>query len=174
MNRVVTEEDNVNRESSEGHQACLNGRVANEKDKVNGKYAHIIHLPHHTSKVRPHMTLYQRAAQFAPFAALTGHNAAIRETARLTDKKIDLSESECEKLNQKFTLILANLDEHPTVSMVHFVPDPHKEGGQYTTYTGTIKSFDEYEQRITFEDGAQIKISDIIDIKGQLFDDSTS
>lgn len=174
MNRVATEEDNVNRGSSEGHQACLNGRVVNEGGKVNGKYAHIIHLPHHTSKVRPHMTLYQRAAQFAPFAALTGHNAAIRETARLTDKKIDLSESECEKLNQKFTLILANLDEHPTVSMVHFVPDPHKEGGQYTTYTGTIKSFDEYEQRITFEDGAQIKISDIIDIKGQLFDDSAS
>lgn len=91
------------------------------------KYAHIIDLPHHVSKVRPQMTMYQRAAQFAPFAALTGHSAAISETARLTDKVIELSESECEVLNQKITLLLAHLDEHPYVCITYFVPDHRRK-----------------------------------------------
>ena len=82
------------------------------------KYAHIIDLPHHVSKVRPQMTMYHRAAQFAPFAALTGHSAAISETARLTDKKIELSESECEMLNQKIAFLLAHLNAHPYVSIM--------------------------------------------------------
>ncbi len=129
------------------------------------KYSHIIDLPHHVSKVRPQMTMYQRAAQFAPFAALTGHGAAIRETARLTDKEIELSESECDILNQKIKELLAHLDEHPHASITYFIPDPHKEGGKYTTHSGTIKSWDEYEQRITFNDGTQIKTNEIIDIK---------
>ena len=129
------------------------------------KYSHIIDLPHHVSKVRPQMTMYQRAAQFAPFAALTGHGAAIRETARLTDKEIELSESECDILNQKIKELLAHLDEHPHASITYFIPDPHKEGGKYTTHSGTIKSWDEYEQKITFNDGTQIKTNEIIDIK---------
>ena len=129
------------------------------------KYSHIIDLPHHVSKVRPQMTMYQRAAQFAPFAALTGHSAAIRETARLTDKEIELSESECDILNQKIKELLAHLDEHPHASITYFIPDPHKEGGKYTTHSGTIKSWDEYEQKITFDDGTQIKTNEIIDIK---------
>lgn len=111
------------------------------------------------------MTMYQRAAQFAPFAALTGHGAAIRETARLTDKEIELSESECDILNQKVKELLAHLDEHPHTSITYFIPDPHKEGGKYTTHSGTIKSWDEYEQKITFDDGTQIKTNEIIDIK---------
>ena len=160
----------MNRMSSESHQACLNGRVVNEEDKVMDKYAHIIDMPHHVSKVRPQMTMYQRAAQFAPFAALTGHSAAISETARLTDKVIELSESECEVLNQKITLLLAHLDEHPYVCITYFVPDPQKEGGKYTTHSGSIKSWDEYEQRITFDDDTQVKANEIIDIKGELFD----
>lgn len=133
------------------------------------KYAHIIDLPHHVSKVRPQMTMYQRAAQFAPFAALTGHSAAISETARLTDKVIELSESECEVLNQKITLLLAHLDEHPYVCITYFVPDLQKEGGKYETHSGSIKSWDEYEQRITFDDNTQVKANEIIDIKGELF-----
>ena len=130
----------MNRMSSESHQACMNGRVVNEEDKVMDKYAHIIDLPHHVSKVRPQMTMYQRAAQFAPFAALTGHSAAISETARLTDKVIELSESECEVLNQKITLLLAHFDGHPYVCITYFDPDPPKEGGKYTTHSGSIKS----------------------------------
>ena len=137
------------------------------------KYVHIIDLPHHVSKVRPQMTMYQRAAQFAPFAALTGHSAAISETARLTDKKIELSESECEMLNQKIAFLLAHLNEHPYVSITYFIPDSYKEGGQYTTHNGTIRSWDEYEQRLTFDDGVQIKANEIIDIKGELFDNGT-
>lgn len=137
------------------------------------KYAHIIDLPHHVSKGRPQMTMYQRAAQFAPFAALNGHSAAISETARLTDRKIELSENEYEMLNQRIMLLLSHLNEHPSVSITYFVPDPHKEGGQYTTHTGTIRSWDEYEQRLTFDDGAQIKTNVIIDIKGKLFDNGT-
>ena len=113
----------MNRMSSESHQACLNGRVVNEEDKVTDKYAHIIDLPHHVSKVRPQMTMYQRAAQFAPFAALTGHSAAISETARLTDKVIELSESECEVLNQKITLLLAHLDG----KFSHILPVKNKD-----------------------------------------------
>lgn len=111
------------------------------------------------------MTMYQRAAQFAPFAALTGHSAAIRETARLTDKEIELSESECDILNQKIKELLAHLDEHPYACITYFIPDPHKEGGKYTTHSGTIKSWDEYEQKITFDDGTQIKTNEIINIK---------
>ena len=153
--------------SSENHQACLNGRVVNEEDKVNDKYAHIIDLPHHMSKVRPQMTMYQRAAQFAPFAALTGHSAAIRETARLTDKEMELSESECNMLNQSIALLLEHIGEHPYVSITYFVHDAYKDGGKYITHSGTIKSWDEYEQRITFDDGTQIKVNEIIDIKGK-------
>lgn len=134
------------------------------------KYANIIDLPHHVSKDRPQMSMYQRAAQFAPFAALTGHNAAICEIARLTDKRVELSESECEMLNQKITLLLAHLNEHPYVSITYFSPDPHKEGGQYITHTGHISSWNEYEQRITFDDATQVKTDEIIDIKGSVFD----
>lgn len=133
------------------------------------KYTHIIDLPHHVSKVRPQMTMYQRAAQFAPFAALTGHSAAISETARLTDKKIELSDNECELLNQKIMLLLAHLNEHPYVSITYFIPDTHKEGDRYATHTGTIRSWEEYEQRLTFDDGVQLKANVIIDIKGELF-----
>ena len=134
------------------------------------KYAHIIDLPHHVSKVRPQMTMYQRAAQFAPFAALTGHSAAISETARLTDKVIELSESDCEVLKQKITLVLARLDKHPCVCITYVVPDLHREGGRYETHAGSIKSLDEYEQRITFDDNTQVKANEIIDINGELFD----
>ena len=90
--------------------------------------------------------------------------------ARLTDKAIELSESECEVLNQKITLLLAHLDEHPYVCITYFVPDTQKEGGKYTTHSGSIKSWDEYEQRITFDDNTQVKANEIIDIKGELFE----
>ena len=128
------------------------------------KYESIIHLPHHVSKSRTPMTMYQRAAQFAPFAALTGHSAAISETARLTDKKIELSESECVVLNMKIAQLIEHIHEYPEVSITYFVPDAYREGGCYITHLGTIKSWDDYEQAITFHDGTRIKTSEIIDI----------
>ena len=87
-------------------------------------------------------SIYIEKGKCAPFAALTGHSAAISETARLTDKAIDLSKSECEGLNRKITLLLVHLDEHPYVCITYFVPDPQKEGGKYTTHSGSIKSWD--------------------------------
>ena len=90
--------------------------------------------------------------------------------ARLTDKAIELSERECEVLNQKITLLLAQFDGHPYVCITYFDPDPPKEGGKYTTHSGSIKSWDEYEQRITFDDNTQVKANEIIDIEGDLFD----
>ena len=134
------------------------------------KYAHIIDLPHHVSKVRPQMSMYQRAAQFAPFAALTGHDAALSETARLTDKKIALSESESEILNMKTALLVAHVHEHPDVCITYFVPDKLKEGGCYVTYSGTVKGWDEYERCIVFDDGTRILTSEILDMEGKLFD----
>ena len=131
------------------------------------RYDDIINLPHHQSRERAHMSLHDRAAQFAPFAALTGHSAAIRETARLTDKEIELSESECNMLNQSIALLLEHIGEHPYVSITYFVHDTYKDGGKYITHSGTIKSWDEYEQRISFDDGTQIKVNEIIDIKGK-------
>ena len=94
-------------------------------------------------------SIYIEKGKFAPFAALTGHSAAISETARLTDEAIELSESEVEVLNRKITLLLAHLDEHPYVCITYFVPDPQKEGGKYTTHSGSIKSWDEYDQTLT-------------------------
>ena len=85
-------------------------------------------------------SIYIEKGKFAPFAALTGHSAAISETARLTDKAIELSESECKVLNQKITLLLAHFDGYPYVCITYFDPDPPKEGGKYTTHSGSIKS----------------------------------
>ena len=134
------------------------------------KYARIIDLPHHVSKVRPQMSMYQRAAQFAPFAALTGDGAGSSETARLTDKKIALSESESEILNMKTALLVAHVHEHPDVCITHFVPDKLKEGGCYVTYSGTVNGWDEYERCIVFDDGTRILTSEILDMEGELFD----
>ena len=85
-------------------------------------------------------SIYIEKGKFAPFAALTGHSAAISETARLTDKAIELSESECKVLNQKITLLLAHFDGYPYVCITYFDPDPPKEGCKYTTHSGSIKS----------------------------------
>ena len=137
------------------------------------RYDDIINLPHHQSKVHPHMSLQDRAAQFAPFAALTGHSAAINETARLTNRKIDLSDSECDLLNMKTSILMEHIHEHPEVSIAFFVNDECKEGGHYITHSGIVKSCDDYEQTIFFEDGTRIRTSEIIDIRGKLFENLT-
>ena len=102
-------------------------------------YDDIIDLPHHVSERHPQMSMYNRAAQFAPFAALTGHNAAITEAARLTEAEQELSESDAEVLNRKLAY-LQSLDEKPSISVTYFVPDDKKEGGSYHTATGIVKS----------------------------------
>ena len=136
---------------------------------MNKKYAHILHLPHHVSEHRPHMSMYQRAAQFAPFAALTGHGAAISESARLTDSRMELSESEQNTLDRKLAMLLEHLHEHPSVCITYFVPDSRKAGGSYTSHTGVVRKWDGYGQVITFDDGVGVALHDIIDMSGHLF-----
>ena len=103
-----------------------------------GKYDDIISLPHHESTKHPKMPALNRAAQFLPFAALAGHDAAVRETARQTDNKIELDESRKEELNEHLQLLREYLVQKPQVSITYFVPDTKKEGGSYLTITGVI------------------------------------
>lgn len=128
-------------------------------------YDDIIHLPHHVSQNRPQMSMIERAAQFAPFAALTGHNAAIAETARLTDSAIALEESDSRALNDKFTQLLAHIQEEPKASFTHFVADDKKSGGKYVMVEGRLKKYDEYHQTIQLSDGTEIALHSIIDIE---------
>ena len=129
-----------------------------------GNYDDIINLPHHVSKRHPQMSMWNRAAQFAPFAALTGYDAAIRESGRLTDDWIDLGESGNDELNRKMELLLSKLSKQPHVTIEYFVPDEHKEGGSYQSYTGNVKRIDEYEQTMVFTDGKKIQLKMIVNI----------
>ena len=135
---------------------------------MNDLYDDIIHLPHHVSERHPQMSMYNRAAQFAPFAALTGHNAAITEAARLTEAEQELSESDAEVLNRKLAY-LQSLDEKPTISVTYFVPDDKKEGGCYHTATGIVKSVEPDKGVLQFEDGTGIPVIRIKDIDGECF-----
>ncbi len=126
-------------------------------------YDDIIQMPHHRSEVHPHMSMYDRAAQFSPFAALTGHAAALTETERLTDTRIELDENAKEELDMCLQQIQAKLDEHPMVSVSYFEPDERKEGGAYLTTEGAVKCIDRYERTIVFNDGRILDIDKIIE-----------
>ncbi len=132
-------------------------------------YDDIINLPHHVSTKRPQMSRIDRAAQFAPFAALTGHDDAIKETARLTDERIELGESTLAILNDKIQIILDNLDIEPEVTVTYFKPDNKKSGGAYIDHTGVVKRIDDFEKTVFFTDKVIIPIEDIIDIQGTVF-----
>ena len=142
-------------------------------------YEDIIHLPHHQSATRPHMSLYDRAAQFSPFAALTGFDGVIAETGRMTERKIDLSEYERSLLDQKLSLIDDELRKgnHPEIAVVYFVPDPLKAGGAYEEYTGRVRSINAVEKCVVFlaenrrSAGKRIRIDGIAEIRGELVDD---
>lgn len=135
---------------------------------MNHPYDDIINLPHHVSERHPQMSMYNRAAQFAPFAALTGHDSAITEAARLTEAEEELSESDAEVLNRKLAY-LQSLDEKPTISVTYFVPDDKKEGGSYHTATGIVKSVEPGKGVLQFEDGTGIPVIRIKDIDGECF-----
>lgn len=103
-------------------------------------YEDIINLPHHVSSKRPQMPMLDRAAQFSPFAALTGYDDAIHETARLTNNKVDLSEEEKETLDRKQQILSEKLSNHPALTITYFVPDAKKSGGAYVTISGNLKN----------------------------------
>ena len=136
---------------------------------MNGKYDEIMGLPHHVSKTRPQMPMSDRAAQFAPFAALTGYDAAIKETGRLTDERIELDVEALSALDMKYQLLMEALDEAPEVTITYFQPDERKAGGKYVSAVGAVKKIDDFERRITMQDGTKIPMDDILSIDGELF-----
>lgn len=136
---------------------------------MTGSYDDIINLPHHVSASRPRMSALDRAAQFSPFAALTGYDDAVKETARLTDERVELDESSKAALNERLLMIQGQLDDQPQVSIIYFQPDDKKAGGTYITATGCVKKIDEYERTAVMKDGTKISIDDIIKIDGDLF-----
>ena len=136
---------------------------------MNRKYNEIMRLPHHVSKTRPQMPMSDRAAQFAPFAALTGYDAAIKETGRLTDERIELDVEALSALDMKYQLLMEALDEAPEVTITYFQPDERKAGGKYVSAVGAVKKIDDFERRITMRDGTRIPTDDVLSIDGELF-----
>lgn len=130
-----------------------------------GKYDDIINLSRPISKKYKTMSLYDRAAQFAPFAALTGHEDEIKETARLTNNKIELDEDEKIILNEKIKYIMMNMDKDIQVKITYFVPDEKKTGGEYRTKSGIVKKVDEYGRRIIMNDRQIIEMDCVIEIE---------
>lgn len=127
------------------------------------KYGDIINLPHHISPKRARMSRHDRAAQFSPFAALTGHDAAIKETSRLTEEKPEIDEYKKQELNEKLLMILENIQVY-SVSITYFVADERKAGGTFVSAIGNVKKIDSYGQIVIMEDGTQIFIDDIVEI----------
>lgn len=138
-------------------------------ENISHKYDDIINLPHHVSKKHPQMSLHDRAAQFSPFAALTGHKAAINETARLTDEKQILSEDVIAKLNEQLNLIKENISSNPIVTITYFVPDDRKSGGAYISHTGVVKKIDEYNHTVILTDKTVIPIEQISEMQSDIF-----
>lgn len=136
--------------------------------KETHRYDDIIDLPHPTSRKHPRMSMHDRAAQFSPFAALAGHNAAIRETARLTEEKIEQSEEEISRLNEKLQILADNPGTEVTVA--YFVPDGKKAGGAYVAHAGTVKKVDRYERTLIMTDRTAIPVEQIRKIESEWFD----
>lgn len=128
------------------------------------KYDDIINLPHHVSKKHPQMSIEARSAQFAPFAALTGHSDTIKETARLTNERIEIDEELKTIIDNKLQIIQEQISLRPEVSITYFMSDEKKNGGEYVTVVGNVKKIDEYKQVIILTDNTIIPINDMIDI----------
>lgn len=134
-----------------------------------GNYDDIINLPHHVSTKHPLMSAVDRAAQFSPFSALTGHEAAIAETARLTDARPILDESRKMELNDRLQIILEHISLKPETAITYFVPDEKKAGGSYHQVLGTVKKINETGHTIVMENGTVIPINDILEIESPVF-----
>ena len=128
----------------------------------------MLYMPHPVSRKHPQMSRYDRAAQFSPFAALTGHDAAVREAARVTEEKVELDESEKEQMNQILAELLEKYQGHPPVSLTCFCPDQHKSGGEYKMIKGKIKKIDHTRQKIYLENQESIGLEQIVKIEEQI------
>lgn len=132
-------------------------------------YDDIINLPHYEPKGHPRMSMESRAAQFAPFAALTGYEDAVKETARITDKRIEIDEGLKIIINNKLQVILDNIKYKPKVTFTYFVYDKKKSGGKYINVTGNISKIDKINNNVILTDKTRIPINEIINITGYLF-----
>ena len=140
-----------------------------EDNKDKHPYDDIIDLQHHVSGHHEHMSVLDRAAQFSPFAALTGFNGAIKETARLTDQRIELDEAAKTILDEKLRILQEQLSGQQEIELVFFRPDEMKTGGTYISAMGTVKKIDGYEHTVVMQDGTRIPIEEIIDMTGEMF-----
>lgn len=138
---------------------------------MTGPYDDIINLPHPTSSKHPRMPLADRAAQFSPFAALSGHSAAIMETGRLTDRRIELDEDTKSALDFKQSILADRIAEQPDVSITWFLPDNKKDGGQYITSVGRLKKIDDCKRLLCLIDGTEIPMDDILELGSDCFRD---
>ena len=137
--------------------------------KYDNKYDDIINMPHHVSSKHPQMSLYARSAQFAPFAAFTGYEDAINETARETNEKIEIDEELKIILDSKLQILTDRIKQKSEILFTYFVKDQKKKGGKYITITGIVKKIDMYEGCIYLMDNTIIPLNDIIDISGEIF-----
>lgn len=131
------------------------------------KYDDIIGLPHYEPKYHQRMPMANRAAQFAPFAALTGHGAAIAETARITDRIRELSDEQQTELSRKLMLAI---ERQASVTITCFISDSRKSGGRYADITGVVRKIDPVERTVVLTDGSRIALDSIVDLKGEIFD----
>lgn len=134
------------------------------------RYDDIIHRPHHVSKTRKPMPMINRAAQFAPFAALTGHDKAIAETARQTTPRQILSSDEQEILSRRLTYAIGHIGERSNLTFIYFIPDTLKDGGRNITITGVIRRYDELGRTVILETNEILLIDNILSISGGMIE----
>lgn len=133
-------------------------------------YEDIVNLPPHISKKHPQPTMLERAARFAPFAAITGYEEMVLEEARVTEERVELDEGTLAILNEKLNIIHESLDSEPIIKITYFEPDKKKSGGAYVSVTGTVKRIDEYERIVIMSDRKKIPIDEIFGLESKLFD----
>lgn len=144
-------------------------RIPKQIWKDSSRYQDIMGLSRPVSANHPPMNRTSRAAQFSPFAALTGHNDVIRETARLTSPWVELDEQSVGILNEKLQILRCHLVGHPEVTITYFEPDDKKDGGSYQTVTGNVKKIEEYRQALVLQDGMVIPMQHVIELDGRIF-----
>ena len=136
---------------------------------MSGPYDDMIDLPHPSSKKHPRMSIRDRAAIFSPFAALSGHGAAIAETARLTDPRMELDEDTKAELDRRQAMLLEHIEEQPEVTVTWFQPDERKEGGAYLTVTGRLKKLDKIRRVLVLTDGTKILLANVVELESEYF-----
>ncbi len=138
-------------------------------EKNTSRYDDLLFLPHPTSRKHPRMSMQERAAQFAPFAALTGYDDAVKETARLTQEKIELSDGDKELLNRRLCMVRDCIAMQPELTVTYFVPDSRKSGGAYRTVCSTAKKVDPNEKKLILEGEIAVPFEEIIELQGVIF-----